>query len=146
MVVHLTSPDDSLDPLYIANYAYLQMNDPLSRIDGIGDLRVFGADEYSMRIWLDMDKLASLELTAGDVTGAIREQNVQVSAGTLGAPPVTPEGANQVSVLALGRLEAPEQFDEIIIKDSGDGRIVRLRDVGRTELGARDYSLKGLFG
>ncbi len=143
MVVHLTSPDGSLSPLYIANFAFLQMNDSLSRIDGIGDLRVFGADEYSMRIWLDMDKLASLEMTAGDVTRAIREQNVQVSAGTLGAPPVAPEGANQVSVLALGRLEDPDQFGEIIIKDTGDGRIVRLKDVGRTELGARDYSLKG---
>lgn len=141
LLVHLTSPDRSLDSLYISNYAYLQMRDALSRIEGVGDVQVFGAREYSMRVWLDMDQLASLDLTAGDVIGALRRQNTQVAAGQLGSPPIRPAGANQISVTTRGRLADPEAFGKVVVKDSGEGQVVQLNDVARVELGARDYSI-----
>lgn len=142
MVVHLISPDASLDQLYISNYAYLQINDTLSRLKGIGDLQIFGSSEYSMRIWLDVEKLATLELTAGDVLNALREQNVQVAAGTIGQQPIETDNAFQLMVASQGRLKTSDEFAEVVIKAGDDGRLVRLNDVARIELGAVDYSVR----
>jgi NodT family efflux transporter outer membrane factor (OMF) lipoprotein len=140
LVVHLLSPDDRYDQAYISNYALLQVRDVLARLDGVGDITIFGAREYSMRVWLDPDKIAARNLTASDVVQALREQNVQVAAGAIGQAPVPPGNAYQLSVNTLGRLLNAEQFGDIIVKTGRDGRITRLRDVARVELGARDYS------
>src|ERR671918_356995 len=141
MVVHLLAPENRYDQTYIGNYALLNVRDVLARLDGVGDITLFGLREYSMRVWLDPERLASLNLTAGDVTQALREQNVQVAAGVLGQPPVPQGNAHQLNVNALGRLLEEEQFGEIVIKTGEDGRITRLRDVARLELGARDYAV-----
>ncbi len=142
MVVHLVSPDGSLDSLYTNNYALLQVRDELARLDGVGDLNLFGAREYAMRIWLDPQKLASRGLTAGDVTRAIQEQNLQVAAGIVGAPPL-PAGAAafQYTVSTQGRLEDEKEFGEIIVKTGGRGAVTRVRDIARIELAARDYTV-----
>ncbi len=141
MVVHLLSPDETYDNLYVGNYAFLNVKDPLQRLPGVGSVQVFGARDYAMRIWLDPDKVASRGLTALDVVQAIRDQNVQVAAGTLGAQPAPLGTALQLSVLAPGRLASEEEFGNIIIKSDNEGRVVRVRDVARVELAARDYSL-----
>ncbi len=140
LVVGLYSPDSSRDALYISNYATLQIRDELARLEGVGDITVFGARDYSMRIWIDPEQLASRNLSAGDLVRAVQEQNVQVAAGVVGGPPL-PSGAAdfQYTVSALGRLTEPEQFGEIIVKTGEDGRITRVRDVARVELGASDY-------
>ena len=140
MVVHLSSPDGSRDQLYISNYATLQVKDVLSRIRGVGDVRVFGARDYSMRIWLDPEKVAGRGLTAGDIIAALQAQNVQVASGVLDQPPVPKQGAFQLNVQTLGRLQDPAQFENILIKTDPDGHVTRIRDVGRAELGAQDYS------
>jgi multidrug efflux pump subunit AcrB len=140
LVVHLLSPDDRYDQAYISNYALLQVRDVLARLDGVGDITIFGAREYSMRIWLDPDKIAARNLAASDVVQALREQNVQVAAGALGQAPAPPGTAYQLSIRTLGRLQEADQFGDIIVKTGRDGRITRLRDVARVELGARDYS------
>jgi multidrug efflux pump len=140
MVVHLRSPDNRYDQAYISNYALTQVRDILARLDGVGDITIFGAREYSMRIWLDPDKIAARNLTASDVVLALREQNVQVAAGVIGAPPIPQGNAYQLSITTLGRLTDPEQFGDVVIKTGENGRITRVRDVGRVELGARDYS------
>ncbi|MBC8108021.1 MAG: multidrug efflux RND transporter permease subunit, partial [Anaerolineae bacterium] len=142
LVVQLYSPDGRYDPLYISNYALLQVRDELARLPGVGDIFLFGARDYSMRLWLDPMKLAARNLTAGDVMQAIGEQNVQVAAGVVGARPVA-VGKNdfQLTVNALGRLTSPDQFEEIIIKTGEDGRITRVKDIARVELGAADYSV-----
>ena len=141
MVIHMLSPQGRYDQLYIGNYALIQVREALRRVDGVGDVNLFGLREYSMRVWLDPNRLASLSLTTSDVVGALREQNVQVASGVIGQPPV-PEGvALQFPVTTLGRLLDPTQFENIILKRSRDGRITRLRDVARIELGARDYSV-----
>jgi len=140
MVVHLESPDDSLDQLYISNYALLQVRDVLARIDGIGSITVFGAREYSMRVWLDPDRLASLNLTATDVVTALRGQNVQVAGGQLGQPPMPLPNAFQLTVNTQGRLLTAEEFGAVIIKSGENERLTRLGDVARIELGAREYS------
>jgi multidrug efflux pump len=142
LVVQLYSPDSRYDTLYLSNYALLQVKDQLARIDGVGDIFLFGARDYSMRVWLDPQKLASRSLTAGDAVRAIREQNVQVAAGIVGQPPL-PRGTNayQLTVSAQGRLTDPKQFEEIVIKTGNSGEITRLRDVARIELGARDYGV-----
>jgi multidrug efflux pump len=140
LVVHLLSPDNRYDQAYISNYALTQVRDVLARLDGVGDITIFGAREYSMRIWLDPDRMASRNLTASDVVQALREQNVQVAAGVIGAPPVPQGNAFQLSISTLGRLAETEQFGDIVIKTGDAGRITRVRDVGRVELGARDYS------
>ena len=143
LVVHLYSPDDSRDQLYLGNYAFLQMRDALSRIDGVGGLQVFGASEYSMRIWIDPEKTAFLDMTPGEVVAALRSQNVQVAAGRIGQQPApTNDGGFEVAVNTLGRLREPAQFGEIILKPGEDGRLVRLRDVARIELGAQNYSVR----
>ena len=144
MVIHLSSPDDSRDLLYISNYATLHVRDVLSRIDGVGNVTIFGARDYSMRVWLDPDKLAVRSLTAGDVIDALRGQNVQVAAGVINQPPVpSPPGAFQLNVETEGRLTTPEAFGDIIVKSKGDGRVVRVRDIARVELGAADYNRNG---
>jgi multidrug efflux pump len=141
MVVHLLSPENRYDQTYIGNYALLNVRDVLARLEGVGDVTLFGLREYSMRVWLDPEKAASLNLTAGDVVQALREQNVQVAAGVLGQAPVPQGSAHQLNVNALGRLLDEEQFGEIVIKTGQDRRITRLRDVARVELGARDYAV-----
>jgi multidrug efflux pump len=140
LVVHLLSPDNRYDQAYIGNYALIQLRDVLARLDGVGNITLFGLREYSMRVWLDPSKLASLNMTASDAVQALREQNVQVAAGIIGQPPVPSGNAFQLSVSTQGRLIQPEQFADIIIKTGENGRITRLRDIARVELGARDYS------
>jgi len=144
MVVHLVSPDQRYDPLYISNYAYLQVRDELSRIPGISDVLVWGAGEYSMRLWLDPGLIAARGLTAGDVIAAVREQNVQVAAGSVGQAPDS-TAAFQVTVNTLGRLTDEEQFGDIIIRTGSDGQVTRLRDVARIEMGADAYALRSLL-
>ncbi|WP_299967389.1 multidrug efflux RND transporter permease subunit [uncultured Roseobacter sp.] len=139
MVVHMLSPDDSFDQLYVSNYARSRVRDRLVRLDGVGDLQIFGEREFSARVWLDPDRLASLGLTSGDVVDALREQNVQVSGGSLGAPPNSTGSAFEVAVTTQGRLETPRQFENVIVRASEDGRVVRVRDVARVEIGARSY-------
>src|SRR5215468_6866639 len=141
MVVHLLSPDRRYDQLYIGNYGLIQVRDPLSRVDGVGSVTLFGLREYSMRVWLDPERLAYLNLTPGDVVAALREQNVQVASGVIGQPPVPPGGAYQLSVNTLGRLLEADQFADVIVKTGADGRVTRVRDVARIELGARDYTV-----
>ncbi len=143
MVIHLSSPDGSRDQLYISNYANLQIRDVLSRIDGVGDVRVFGARNYSMRIWLDPDKVAARNLTAGDVVAALRGQNVQVASGALDQPPVPDQGAFQLNVETLGRLKDAKEFENIVVRTEPGGRVTRLRDIARVELGAQDYTANG---
>ena len=144
MVVHLTSPDGRYDSLYLRNYATLNVRDTLARLAGMGDVRVFGAGDYSMRVWLDPQKLAARNLTTGDVVSAIREQNVQVAAGQIGAPPSA--GAEfQLALNAMGRLTDEEQFGDVIIKTGDNGEVVQLRDVARLELGAASYAVRSLL-
>ncbi|MDF1812403.1 MAG: multidrug efflux RND transporter permease subunit [Verrucomicrobiales bacterium] len=140
MVVHLKSPDDTYDQLYIANYASLKVLDVLRRIQGVGQLGVRGGSDYNMRVWLDPERLASLNMTPGDVVAALREQNVQVAAGTIAQQPTATDAAFQYTVNTLGRLEDEAQFDDIVVKTGSDGKIVKLKDVARVELGALDYS------
>jgi HAE1 family hydrophobic/amphiphilic exporter-1 len=138
MVVHMLSPDESLNELYISNYALLRVRDQLLRLEGVGDITVFGAREYSLRVWLDPAKLAAYQLTPGDVQQALQEQNVQVAGGALGAPPAPSDNAFQLVVQTQGRFSDVRQFRDVIVK-ADDGRLVRLQDVARIELGARDY-------
>jgi hydrophobe/amphiphile efflux-1 (HAE1) family protein len=139
MVVFMLSPDDTFDQLYISNYALLQVRDQLLRLDGIGDIQIFGARDYSMRLWLDPDKISNLGLTANDVLVAIRAQNLQITGGQLASPPIA-DRAFQPNLTFTGRLKDVSQFEDIVVKAGQDGRIVRLRDVARIELGALDYS------
>ena len=145
LVVHLLSTDSRYDTIYLRNYAVLHIKDALSRLPGVGDARILGAGDYSMRVWLDPDKLAARGLAAGDVTAAIQEQNIQVSAGQLGAPPQEAPTEFTFSINAQGRLVTEEQFGDIILKTGTGGEITRLRDVARIELGAADYSLRSLL-
>jgi len=139
MVVHMLSPDDTYDQLYVSNYSRTRVRDVLLRLDGIGDVQIFGEREYALRIWLDPEKLASFGMTAGDVVSALREQNVQVSGGSIGAPPVSSEAAFQYTVTTQGRFEDARDFRYVIVKSTEDGRLILLEDVARIELGARDY-------
>lgn len=145
MVVHLLSPDSRYDEVYLRNYAVLNIKDRLSRIQGMGQVQVFGAGDYSMRVWLDPQKVAARGLTAPDVVNAIREQNVQVAAGVVGASPAK-DAPFQIAVNAQGRLNDEAEFGDIIVKTGADGGgVVRLRDVARIELGAAQYSLRSLL-
>lgn len=141
LVVNILSPDNRFDQLYISNYAYLQVQDALLRIDGVGDVHLFGARNYSMRIWLDAARLAQVNLTAGDVVQALQQQNIEVAAGVIGQPPMTHPGAFQLSVNTKGRLQTPEEFANIVVKAGANESLVRVRDVARVELGALDYSV-----
>jgi len=143
MVIHLLSPDGSRDQLYMSNYGTLHLRDVLSRLEGVGDVQVFGSHDYAMRIWLDPDKVAGRNLTAGEVVAALQAQNVQVSAGVLNQPPVPTPGAFQLNVQTLGRLTDPSQFADIIIKSDGQGHITRVRDIGSVELGGQNYGANG---
>jgi multidrug efflux pump len=145
MVVHLVSPDHRYNDVYLRNYGLLQIKDVIARIPGIGQVQVFGGGDYAMRIWLDPGKVAARGLTAGDVVSAIREQNVQVAAGVVGAPPMPVPVDYQLSVNARGRLVDEKEFGEIVLKTGADGEITRLRDVGRIELAAGDYALRSLL-
>ncbi len=140
MVIHMNSPDGSRSQLYVSNYALLQIRDQLLRIDGVGNIQIFGARDYSMRVWIDPDQAAARNLTAGDIVSAMRAQNVQVAGGVLNQPPTEGPIAFQTSVQTQGRLDDPAQFENIIVAADAEGRIVRLRDVARVELGAVDYS------
>src|SRR5206468_9762746 len=138
LAVNLISPEDSRDALYLSNYATIQVKDALARLPGVGDVTLLGARDYSMRVWLDPEKLASRSMVASDVVNALHEQNVQVAAGRIGQPPV-PTGINfQYTVNTLGRLLEPEQFAEIIVKTGNNGQVTRVRDVGDVELGAKN--------
>ncbi|MGY3341691.1 MULTISPECIES: efflux RND transporter permease subunit [unclassified Bradyrhizobium] len=139
MVVFMLSPDDTFDQLYISNYALLQVRDQLLRIDGVGDIQIFGARDYSMRLWLDPDRIANLGLTSTEVLAAIRAQNVQIAGGQIAEPPIA-DRAFQPNLVFTGRLKDKKQFEDILIKAGSDGRTVRLRDVARIELGALAYS------
>jgi hydrophobe/amphiphile efflux-1 (HAE1) family protein len=141
MVVHMTSPDDTRDQQYISNYATLYVKDVLTRIDGVGNVNVFGARDYSMRIWLDPQKVAARGLTAGEVVAALRAANLQVAAGSINQPPAQSDGAFTLSVKTLGRLTAPEQFEDIVIRSETGGEVVRVRDIARVELGSQDYTV-----
>jgi len=146
MVVHLVSPDNRYDMLYLANLAILQVKDELGRLPGVGNVQIFGAGDFSMRVWLNPNKLASHNLTATDVVQAIREQNVQVAAGVLGAPPTnTGSTAFQLLVNTQGRLTTEEEFGNIIVRAAKDGQITRIRDLGRVELGSSTYALRSLL-
>ena len=139
MVVHLYSPDKSRDSLFISNYATLAITDTLTRVDGVGSITVFGSRDYSMRVWLDPDRLQTVGLTAGDVVLALQAQNVQVAGGVLDQPPMPKQGAFQFAVQTLGRLANPDEFASIVVKESA-GAVVRLKDVARIELAAQDYT------
>jgi HAE1 family hydrophobic/amphiphilic exporter-1 len=139
MVVHMLSPDESLSQLYVSNYARNNVRDELLRLDGVGDLQLFGERQYSLRVWLDPERLAAFGMTSGDVVQAIQEQNVQVSGGALGQEPTPSDNAFQLQVTTQGRFDDPEQFKDIIVRATGDGRLVRMGDIARVELGAQDY-------
>jgi len=140
MVVNLISPNGRYDKLYIDNYAYLQVKDALARVTGVGNVTIFGARDYSMRIWLDPEKVAANDLTANDVVNAIREQNAQVAAGIIGQPPMPSGVPFQFTVNAQGRLLDEQEFGDIVVKSGAEGQVTRVRDVARVELAARDYS------
>jgi multidrug efflux pump len=145
MVVHLLSPTGRYDMTYLRNYAVLNVKDRLARVDGVGDVQLFGSGDYSMRVWLDPQKVAQRGLSASDVVAAIREQNVQAAAGIVGASPGLSGIDVQLSVNAQGRLQSADEFGDIIVKSGTDGAVTRLRDVARIELGAADYSLRSLL-
>lgn len=141
MVIHLTSPDGSRTQQYISNYATLYVKDVQARVDGVGDVQVFGARDYAMRIWLDPAKMSARELTAGDVVAALQANNPQVAAGAINQPPALSASGFQIAVQTLGRLTDPEEFGNIVIRTEDVGGIVRVRDVGRVELGSQDYTV-----
>ena len=142
LVVHMFSPHGKYDSLYLRNYATLKVKDELARLPGVGQVQIFGAGEYAMRIWLDPNKVAARGLTASDVVSAMQEQNVQVSAGQLGAEPLKKQSDFLLSINTQGRLESEEQFGNIILKTADDGTLVRLRDVARIEMGSGSYALR----
>jgi hydrophobe/amphiphile efflux-1 (HAE1) family protein len=141
MVVHLLSPNKRYDQLYIGNFALIQVRDVLRRIEGVGEVNMFGLREYSMRVWLDPARLAVRNIATSDVVQALRQQNLQVASGIVGQPPVPAGHAFQIPVTTLGRLREPEEFENIVVKTAPGGLITRVRDVARIELGARDYSV-----
>ena len=139
MVVHLVSPDNSYDQLYLSNYATLRIKDVLARIDGVGTVVIFGARDYSMRVWLDPDRAGELGIAADDVVAALRTQNIQVASGTLNQQPIRSTDAFQVNVQTLGRLTEAEQFSDIVVKTDAQGRVTKISDIARVEVGAQDY-------
>ena len=141
MVVHMTSPDGSRDQQYISNYATLYVKDVLTRIDGVGNVNIFGARDYSMRIWLDPAQIAARGLTSSEVVASLRAANLQVAAGAINQPPATSPGAFTLSVKTLGRLSSIEQFENIVVRAEEGGEVVRVRDIARVELGSQDYTV-----
>ncbi len=141
LIVSIYSPNDRYDQVYVSNYATIHLLDEVARVDGVGDSHIFGQQDYSMRVWVDPDRLASRNLTAGDVIAAVGEQNMQVAAGQVGQPP-SPSGVPfELTVDTLGRLSDPAQFADIVLKTTPDGRKVRIRDVGHVDLGARNMDV-----
>src|SRR5262249_1454449 len=145
MVVHLLSPNGRYDMTYLRNYAVLNVKDRLARVPGVGQVLLFGSGDYSMRVWLDPQKVAQRGLSAGDVVRAIREQNVQAAAGAVGQSPSPNDVQVQLPINAQGRLQNEEEFGDIIVKTESNGAVVRLRDVARIELGASEYALRSLL-
>ncbi len=145
MVVHLLSPDSRYDMLYLSNYARLHIKDELARLDGVGDVQIFGLGDYSMRVWLDPQKLSTMGLTTGDVVRAIREQNVEVAAGALNAPPAHSDESFQLNINTKGRLVNEEDFRNIVLRAGPNGEITHLREVARVELGSSQYALRSLL-
>ncbi len=145
MVVHLYSPENTHDTLYLSNYADLYVKDAITRLGGVGDVRLFGGGEYAMRVWLNPDALAARQLTANDVVDSLRSQNQQVAAGSLGAPPATSTSAFQILLNVKGRLNSIEEFENVVIKVGDAGQITRLKDVARLELGQESYTLRSLL-
>ncbi|MEQ1696914.1 MAG: multidrug efflux RND transporter permease subunit [Hyphomicrobiaceae bacterium] len=143
LVVHMISPGAKYDQVYISNYALLNVSDELARIEGVGGVTLFGSREYSMRVWLEPDKIAARGMTAEEVMAALRQSNIQVAGGAVGQPPLDKTGAFQTSLRLKGRLREASEFKDIVLKTGADGRVVRLRDVGRVELGALSYSTFG---
>jgi multidrug efflux pump len=141
LAVNLIAPEGGYDTLYLSNYATIQIKDALARLPGVGDVSFLGARDYSMRVWLDPDKLAAREMTASDVVKALQEQNVQVAAGRIGAPPTAGNVAFQYTVSTLGRLLEPEEFADIVVKTGESGEVTRVRDIGRVDLGAKNYDV-----
>ena len=139
MIINVFSPNNSRNDLYLSNYATIQLRDVLGRLDGVGDITYIGQRNYSMRVWLDPQKMSFRNLTSSDVVTAITEQNVQVAAGQIGQPPVPTGQAFQFTITALGRLSKTEQFEDMILKTDAQGGVVRLRDVAKVELGAQGY-------
>ncbi len=146
MIIHMLSPDASRDQLYISNYARTRIVDRLARVEGVGNATVFAERAYSMRVWLDPELVAARGLTAGEVVAALRANNVQVASGTINQLPVPDPAAYQLQVQTQGRLTDPEQFADIVVATGEDGGLVRVRDIGRVELGAQDYSINGYLG
>lgn len=144
MALFVLSPDDSLDQLYTSNYTLLQVRDELLRLDGVGSIQTFGARDYSMRLWLDPDRIANLGLTSSEVLAAIRAQNLQIAGGQIAEPPIA-DRAFQPNLVFTGRLKDISQFEDIVVKAGADGRTVRLRDIGRVELGALSYATNSLI-
>ena len=146
MVATLISEDGTYNQQYLSNYATLQLVDRLSRVEGIGSVRIFGGRDYSMRVWIDPDRATALNLDAGEIVAAVRAQNVQVAAGAIGQPPYNAGGtAFQLNVQTQGRLVTQEEFGQIIVRRFDDGRLIRLRDVARIELGAQDYGINAFL-
>jgi len=141
MVVHMISPDNSRDQQYISNYATLYIKDVLGRIDGVGNVNIFGARDYSMRVWLDPAKVAARNLTAGEVVAALRAANLQVAAGAINQAPAISPGAFTLNVKTLGRLSSPAEFENIVVRAEPDGQVIRVRDIARVELGSQDYTV-----
>src|SRR3954464_9882356 len=145
MVVHLLSPNGRYDMTYLRNYAVLNVKDRLARVQGVGQVQLFGSGDYSMRVWLDPQKVAERGLSASDVVREIRAQNVQAAAGVVGSSPSEVGLDLQLSINAQGRLQTEQEFGEIIVKNGANGEVTRLRDIARIELGAADYSLRSLL-
>jgi HAE1 family hydrophobic/amphiphilic exporter-1/multidrug efflux pump len=142
-VISLTSPERRYDSVFLSNYALLNLYDALGRVPGVGQVRIFGARDYSMRIWLNPERMARLGVTASDIASVVREQNVVAPAGSLGLPPI-PQGQQiQYSVFVKGRLASASEFENIVLREAGNGQVVRLKDVARVELAAADYSIYG---
>lgn len=146
MMISLYSPNQTYDDSYMGNYALLQLKDELARIRGIGDIVPFGTAEYAMRIWLDPDKIANLDITAPEVLAALRAQNVEIAGGTLNTLPSGSQTAFEINIQTQGKLVSTKEFEDVIIKSQDDGRIVRLKDVGRAELGSQNYATRGYLG
>jgi hydrophobe/amphiphile efflux-1 (HAE1) family protein len=143
LAIHLISPDNTYDQVYISNYGLLNVRDRLMRLYGVADVFLYGVREYSMRIWLDPERIAARDLTAEQVVEALRAQNVQVAGGALGEPPVDIKNAFQISLQMKGRLKTADEFENIIVKSGADGRVVRVKDIARVELGALSYNAQG---
>src|SRR5919202_5974013 len=139
LLISLTSPNDTYDSVFMANYATLRLVDELSRVPGVGDVRVSGGSEYSMRVWLDPERMRARDLTTQDIVAALQEQNVQVAAGQVGQPPAPPGQKLQLTVTALGRLSDPEEFRQIVVKTGAEGRVTYLSEVAEVELGSQSY-------